>query len=142
REATSAPVTLTGWRRGLEQRLVAQSAAGGSQQASLVLSPSFGWALWWPWDYPNRATLAWMTIAWLAVPVGLMMFWSTRRNDLARSIAPAATAIMGAHVLVPAVLGGGQIASWPEVVGLAAGVVLGFAAGRLRGALTAARHRA
>jgi hypothetical protein len=121
-----APMLLAGVRREYTLRLRATNAKSETREAWLTLSPSLGWALWWPFDYPGRAALVWMTAAWIFIPLALVGFWSGGLG------APLVAAI-GAQVLVPMALGPGSVA-WPDIVVAAMGVLAGLAGGRLRSA--------
>lgn len=122
----TGPVQLAGTRRGYTLRLREISGDAEPREATMTLSPSLGWALWWPFDYPGRATIVWMTAVWLLVPVALIGFW-------AGSFGPPLVAVIAAQVIVPLALGPG-IVSWLHVVTAAAGALAGTALGRLRSA--------
>lgn len=139
----AAPMRLTGVRRGMMLTIRETSSNGATRVATLVLSPSLGWSLWWPRDFPGRATLLWMTVAWLVLPVAAIGFWSLgrRRHKAGRGsalgvvadVAPPVLAVLAAQVVVPLVLGP-WIVSRSDVLIAGAGALGGLTLGWLRSA--------
>lgn len=131
-EGTSAEVV--GTRRGFVLRARTTEASGRTRYATLALSPSLGWALWWPGDFPSSLALGWLTALWLFVPVGLIGFWSAERGRLnARWIAPPFVAAIAAHAVVPLIVGP-NVLVWLHLGIALAGGVVGLTLGRLRSA--------
>lgn len=146
RRPRASPIVLVGARRGPALHAAATYANGERASETLTLSPSLGWALWWPMVFPGATTVRWMTVAWLVLPMALIAFWSAagrptpgraadgvalRMRASVRAMLPIVIAMLGSHLAVPfllrAVPGG-----WMDWFLLAAGAALGVAAGWLR----------
>ena len=122
-------VTLEGLRVGYRLTLRASEPHRAGRIATLTLSPSLGWALWWRAGFPGRMTLWWATWVWLAAPVALMVFWSDAADASARwtRFLPAAMAVLGGEVIVPWLTGSGGF-RWTEAGAAIVGLSVGIAA--------------
>ena len=131
--ATDLPSVIVGTREGYEL-----SVRTSKRQATLSLTPAVGWTIWWWFGIPRHAVLLVMTALWLAVPIGLIAFWSwfaalERRGTqrLLWSTGPVLFAILGAHVVVPIAFGA-RVGSWFDAASILGGVMIGLAAGHRR----------
>jgi len=142
RRPRASPIVLVGARRGAALRASATYANGERISETLTLSPSLGWALWWPMVFPGATTVRGMTVAWLVLPLALIGFWgaagratSGRAADgvaaSAGAMLPIVIAMLGSHLAVPFLLRGVP-GGWMDWLLLAAGAALGVAAGWLR----------
>lgn len=129
-----ATAEVAGTRRGYVLHVRTTQASGGTRDATLTLSPSLGWALWWPGDFPSSVALAWLTALWLFLPVALIGFWSAERGPAkAAWIAPPFVAAIAAQAIVPLAIGPNVVV--PSHLGIAlVGGVVGLTLGRLRSA--------
>ena len=138
--ATDLPSVIVGTRDGY-----ALSVRTDKRQATLSLTPSMGWTIWWWFGIPRRPVLLLMTALWLALPMGLIAFWSRFAALESRGIerllwstSPLLFAILAAHVAVPMAFGA-RLGSWFDAGSIIGGAAIGFAAGHRR-ALRIARR--
>ena len=133
--ALREPIRVAGYRDRYTLSARAVRADGDRRAESITLNPSLGWSLWWPFDVPSSATIAWMTWLWLALPIGAIAFWSAVSATKPRAWTasqPVAVAVVVAHVLVPRAFLLAPLGNKSEAVALAIGLFVGLALGGSR----------
>lgn len=139
-EASREPIRVTGYRDHYTLSVSVAHPNGDRRSKSITLTPSLGWNLWWPFDVPSSATIAWMTWLWLAVPIGAIAFWGTASAAEPRAwtaFLPVVVAVVVGNVLVPRAFGAASLNNKSEALALAIGLAFGFALGAWRRALRA-----
>lgn len=131
--AADLPSVIVGTRDNYEL-----SVRTEKRQATLNLTPSIGWTIWWWFAIPRGAVLLVVTALWLALPMGLIAFWSRiaaldgrGASRFLWAVGAVALAMLGAHVAVPMAFGA-RLGSWFDVASIVAGAIVGMAAGQRR----------
>ena len=112
----------------------ATRSAKDQRTASLPLTPTVGWMLWWPFDVPGPRLMRVVIWFWLALPLAVIAFWSMSRpvSSVRVGLLPATTAMVGAHVLVPLVFRAPIAPSWFQFAAQFIGASIGLALGASR----------
>jgi VanZ family protein len=128
------PLRVTAARERYTLSASTARADGYSRAGSITLNPSLGWTLWWPLAVPSSATMACMTWLWLALPIGVIAFWSAASATKPRAwtaALPVVVAMIAAHLLVPRLFAVPSLGGTSEAFALATGLAIGFALERV-----------
>jgi hypothetical protein len=108
--------------------------SGGSATMELVLSPSQGWSIFFPWGIDPRRPFRLVTAVWIAALVVPLGYFAARVGRRWAGAVGIALALLAGLWALPA-LAGFAPSHWSEWLGGVAGAALGWALSRLAGYL-------
>lgn len=99
---------------------------GVRRERTLPVDAGLGWSYFLPFDYEYGREAPWLTVLWLAGLAVPAMYWATRAGR--NAFLAVAAALAAALLLIPLATAV-HSTPWWEWIGLAAGAVIGAAAG-------------